>query len=226
MTFILFLIWCVVTLLIIWALVTGRYSWGEHFFYAGVSAMAKFTPFPLLIALPLVLYFLFTIIADLSENKPKIRFTFVVVLPVLLALALVAWCVGMTSTTKACWPLLALLPVCLAARALIHLEKHWLGFGLFLLGAFTLVPWSRSIYNDDVKAPLERQAVMDKAFIGKTAVVVERIDPPLLGKVKLNGIEVFWDAISENPVELGVAVTITQTVTEGRDLKLVVVPKN
>jgi len=168
MTFILFLAWCVVTLLIIWALVTGKYSWWEHFFYGGVSVMAKFTPFPLLIALPLVLYFAFTIIADLSENKPKIRFTFAVVLPVLLALALVAWCVGMTSTTKACWPLLALLPVCLAAHFLIRFAKPWLGFGLFLLGVFTLVPWSRSIYHDDVKVSWNAKPSWIKLLSAKT----------------------------------------------------------
>ena len=151
MSAILFFAWCVVCLIFIWALVTGRFSWWEHFLYGGVVVAAKFTPLPLLITLPFALYVTCAIIADIFQNKPKIRFTFAVVLPVLLGLALVVLCVGMNSTTKACWPLLVLLSVCVTARALVRLEKQWLAYGLLLLGAFTLVPWSRSLYHDDVR---------------------------------------------------------------------------
>jgi membrane protein implicated in regulation of membrane protease activity len=51
---------------------------------------------------------------------------------------------------------------------------------------------------------------IEDEFVGKTAVVVERIAPPMTGKVTLNGTH--WSARADRPLEVGEAVLVS-----GRD---------
>ena len=165
---------------------------------------------------------MFSIIADIYENKPKMRFFYGFILPVLFVLGFVVRCIGMTSTTKACWPLFLFFIVCIMTRVLLRKTENWLMFGLFFLGALTLIPWSRNVYKNESSLSVKQRIVLNETFVGKKAVVVERINPPALGKIKINDTNALWNAFSATPLEPGVTVTVKSGILEGTNLTLIV----